>query len=304
MRLDKYLIATHPGTSRRQALRAIEGGQVMVNGVVVREPGSLVDDESVLDWNPNRPVVRLVRLGIPILHQDEDLVVVDKPAGLLSVPTDAGDSDESALALVREWARRGGTPSRWAERVHRLDRDTSGGLLFALRPEARSALIELFASHRIDRRYVTLVARAPRDDRGEIDAPIRSEWRDGRRGIARPEEESLPALTRWRVLRRLGRSALLEVELFTGRQHQIRAHLAHAGFPVLGDPVYGSGAEASLRIPRLMLHARTLALTNPLTQRHIEVQSPIPGDMAEVLRLLEGGHDTPGPKARTRPGRR
>ena len=287
MRLDKRLVAEHPGLSRRQALRAIENGQVTVDGTVSLECGAAIDDRAVVAWDPNRPARPRVRLGLSILHQDEELVVVDKPAGMLSVPTDAHEGGPSALELVREWATRGGAPSRWAERVHRLDRDTSGALLFALRRDARELLIGLFAHHRIERRYAAIVSGSPREDSGEIDAPIRSEWRGGRRGVAAPHEESLPALTRWRVVRRVGRSALLDVQLFTGRQHQIRAHLAYAGFPILGDPVYGASAPALVRVPRQMLHARLLALTNPVTGTLVRVESPLPADMTAALRALE-----------------
>jgi 23S rRNA pseudouridine1911/1915/1917 synthase len=149
----------------------------------------------------------------------------------------------------------------------------------------------LFRAHRIERRYAALVAASPEPARGVIDLPLRDEWRRGTRCVAKPGEPSRPALTRWRVVERLGTAALLEVELETGRQHQIRAHLAAAGLPILGDGVYGRdavdpGAFRDPRSRRPLLHAARLAFEHPLTGDRIDVRSPIPGDFAEALGRL------------------
>jgi 23S rRNA pseudouridine1911/1915/1917 synthase len=207
--------------------------------------------------------------------------------------------EDTALGRVQDYARHLRPRHPYVGLVHRLDRDTSGALAFALTREAREALRALFRAHRIERSYLALVQGQPRHDAGQIDAPIHEGYVSGRRRVARPGEEAMPALTRWRVLERFPAAALLELTLETGRQHQIRVHLAHAGLPVMGDRVYGPrvGAEAPrgrtrptrrlhAPVPRQMLHARVLGLTHPATGQPLRVESPLPADFRAVLERL------------------
>jgi 23S rRNA pseudouridine1911/1915/1917 synthase len=287
-RLDVALVRRHPELSRRKAQEAIEKGHVLVGGVVVREAGTRVaaDAEVVLDRN--RRALPRTRLSLPLLYADETVVVVDKPAGLLSVPT-APDAtgEDTALARVLDYARHRDPRRGYARAVHRLDRDTSGALAVALAPSAWRGLRALFAEHRIERRYAALVAGRPEHDRGVVDLPIHEGYEGGRRRIARPGEPQRAALTRYAVVERFQGAALLEVTLETGRQHQIRLHLAHMRLPVLGDPVYGDAARrTSVRVPRQMLHARSLAFTHPLTDVAVRAESPLPPDFEAALGAL------------------
>jgi 23S rRNA pseudouridine1911/1915/1917 synthase len=136
---------------------------------------------------------------------------------------------------------------------------------------------------------VALVAGVPRAEEGRVDAPLREAYVSGRRGVARGGEPARPACTRWRVLERFPRAALLEVELETGRQHQVRVHLAHVGLPVLGDAVYGRGAASPVRVPRQMLHARTIVFAHPITGEPVRGESPLPEDFARALERLRKG---------------
>jgi len=179
--------------------------------------------------------------------------------------------------------------------VHRLDRDTSGALAFALTPAAREGLRALFRSHRIERRYVALVEGRPRGEAGEIDVPIHESYTSGRRRLAREDEEGRRALTRWRVLERFKEAALLELTLETGRQHQIRLHLAHIGMPVLGEPVYaerapgrtpGRGRRPPVAARRQLLHARVLGFAHPLTGAPVRAESPLPEEFRRALTHL------------------
>ena len=260
-RLDVALIRAHPELSRRKARDVIEKGQVTVDGATWLDAGRAVAGTERIEWDANRPARRRARSSLPLLHEDSHLLVVDKPAGLLSVPSapDAADED-TAVARVRDYVRHLRPRRPYVGLVHRLDRDTSGALVFALDPETRDALRALFRHHHIERRYLALVAGAPRGERGEVDLALRDEYEGGRRGVARPGEASRPALTRWRVVERFPGAGLLEVELETGRQHQIRVHLAHVGMPVLGDGVYGKDVRAPVAVRRQMLHARQRAL--------------------------------------------
>ena len=290
MRLDLALIARYPSLSRRRARDVIEKGQVTLGGRVVLEPGLAVETGAGLEWDPNRKARSRVRASLPILHEDDSVLVIDKPAGLLTVPTaDGRDDEDTALARVGDYVRRRRPHRPFVGVVHRIDRETSGVVAFALDPPTRSALRALFRRHEITRSYLALVAGSPAADSGSIDAPIHDVYVAGRRRIARPGEESKPAVTRYRVLERFAGAALLELELETGRQHQIRLHLAHVGLPILGDTVYGpaaGGAGSSDR--RQLLHARRLAFLNPLTGREVQAESPLPGDFSAALARLRG----------------
>jgi 23S rRNA pseudouridine1911/1915/1917 synthase len=287
MRLDVALIALHPGLSRRKAREVIEKGQVTVDGAIVQEPGRLVGPAVPVAWDPNRPARTRARISLPVLYRDDSLLVIDKPAGLLAVPTSPeAEHEDTAVARVHAFATHLSPRHPYVGVVHRLDRDTSGALAFALTPPARGALRTLFREHRMERRYAALVDGDPRQDEGVIDLPI-SDAYEGKRRVAREGEPSRPARTRWRVVERFAGGALLEVELETGRQHQIRLHLAHIGLPVVGDTVYGQ----DLRLPRLpaprqMLHARVLAFLHPLTGVEVRCESPLPADFKAALRQL------------------
>jgi len=287
-RLDLALIAQNPGLSRRKARDVIEKGQVSVDGALATEAGHPVPPRARIEWNPNRKAQPRVRSSLPILYRDDDLVVIDKPAGLLSVPTAPEAQDEdTALARVEDFVLHL-TPRRpFVGAVHRLDRDTSGALAFALRPQSRQALRSLFREHRVERRYAALVAGEPPGPQGLVDLPIHDLYQSGKRRVAGPDEPSRPALTRWRVVERFRGAALLEVTLETGRQHQIRLHLSHIGLPVLGDPVYGQQLRRlPLRLPRQMLHAKLLAFVQPLSGHKVRVESPLPTDFLRVLTVL------------------
>jgi 23S rRNA pseudouridine1911/1915/1917 synthase len=303
MRLDLLLVRRHPGLSRRKAREVIEKGQVSVDGERVREAGREVAAGVALLFDPNRPALPRARCTLPVLYEDEHVIVVHKPAGLLTVPSAPGLPDEdTALRRVQDYARRLRPRGGFAERVHRLDRDTSGAIAFALSPEARSGLIRTFRDHRIERAYVAVVCGEPREERGVVDLPLREEWTNGRKGVARGDEPSLPALTRWRVRERFAGAALLDVTLETGRQHQIRVHLAHVGLPILGDLVYG---RPSALARRPLLHALRLSFAHPITGARVAVESPLPDDMARAIaRLRHGGALAVGAAPRRRfPGR-
>jgi 23S rRNA pseudouridine1911/1915/1917 synthase len=227
-----------------------------------------------------------------LLHAERDLIVIDKPAGLLTMPSAPGraEHEDSVLARARAYARHKSGKRAYAGLLHRLDRGTSGALAIALTREVHAAGRLLFKAHRFERTYVALVAGVPAPAAGTIDHPITADYRDGRRAVAAAHEDALPARTDYRVIEAFGRdAALVEVTLHTGRQHQIRIHLASIGHPVLDDRVYGTARESARRGDRPLLHARRLAFPHPLTGRRIEVEAPIPRDLlARIQRLREG----------------
>jgi 23S rRNA pseudouridine1911/1915/1917 synthase len=290
MRLDLLLIRHYPELSRRKAREVIEKGQVSVDGASAREAGREVFEGAKVAFDPNRKALPRARCTLDILHEDEHVLVVDKPAGLLTVPSAPGIHDEdTALRRVQDYALRLKPRVGYAERVHRLDRDTSGAIAFALSREARGGLIRTFRDHRIERLYLAIVEGEPPAEEGTVEAALREAWVSGRRGVAKPGEASREARTHWRIRERLPGAALLEVELETGRQHQIRIHLAHLGLPILGDPVYGRAAHGRPLTRRPMLHAFRLAFSHPMTGQRVAAESPLPEDFQKALTALRRG---------------
>jgi 23S rRNA pseudouridine1911/1915/1917 synthase len=304
-RLDVALISKHPELSRRKAREIVEKGQVSVDGETVTEPGRMLGPGSEIAWNPHKKALPRARLSLPVLYSDPTLVIVDKPAGLLSVPSGPGaPAEDTALLRVQDYAKHlPGRGAGFVGVVHRLDRGTSGALAFALDAPTRQALRALFREHRIERRYTALVEGTPESEGGEVTLPIRDAYVGGKRGVALHGEASRPALTRWRVIERFRGAALLDVELGTGRQHQIRIHLAHVGHPVIGDEAYRpAGAKAPVNARRPLLHARLLGFLHPLTARSVRAESPLPEDFRRALATLRTAPSRP--RSRGRAGRR
>lgn len=213
----------------------------------------------------------------PFLYEDEHLLVVDKPAGIASVPSPGvrGASLAEQVARVRPGARP----------AHRLDLETSGAILFARSERVLEALIELFRERRVEKRYLALVRGTPRPPEGEVRLPIA---RADKRAVVAARGQ--PALTRYRVLRQLGAASLVEARPETGRYNQVRLHLAAIGHPLLGDRKYGLGRGDPVRLRRTALHAAGLRLPHPVQRgRVVEVESPLAADLEEALAQLESG---------------
>jgi 23S rRNA pseudouridine1911/1915/1917 synthase len=232
---------------------------------------------------------RPARARLDLLHAERDLIVVNKPAGLLTMPTAPGraEHEDSLLARARDYARHTRGRQAYVGLLHRLDRGTSGALAIALSREVHGEGRLLFRAHRFERCYLAIVRGAPAADEGTIDRPISTEYQDGRRALAGSGENALPARTHYRVRERFGAAAaLVEVTLETGRQHQIRVHLASIGHPVEEDRVYGPARASAKPGDRPLLHAWRLAFPHPLTGRPVDVEAPVPRDFAARLRRL------------------
>ena len=286
-RLDRLLRSRHPELSWTRIRSAIERGQVTVDDRMVREPSSLVTDTATIVFDPSRPTLPVVRLELPRLYEDDEVLVVDKPAGLLTIASraDARGAEDTVLRRAQDYARRLHGRRAYAGVLHRLDRDTSGALALALSREAHTAGRELFAEHAFDRTYLALVRGIPASDRGTIEAAISNAYVAGRRRIVRHLREGRHAVTHYRVLERFGEASLLELVLETGRQHQIRLHLKELGHPLLGEGVYVVEETGRSMHPakRQMLHAWRLRFPHPLSERTIAVEAPVPDDFKRLL---------------------
>ena len=277
-RLDRF-VASLPGVgSRTAAERLLASGAVQVDGAVRPKSHRLEGGEEVaVDLASAEPVAAAAPAPeLRIAYEDDHLLVVDKPAGLVVHPAAGHASGTLVQALAGRSA--GGDPERPGI-VHRLDRDTSGLLVVARTEQAYEALRTLVRHRGLEREYLALVRGRPRSRTGRIEAPIGRDRRDPTR---RSLDTDLPkdAVTHFELVELLDERALLRVRLETGRTHQIRVHLAAIGLPVVGDLVYGT-PEPGLR--RQFLHAARLAFDHPVTAARVDVESPLPRDLETAL---------------------
>lgn len=291
-RLDRRVRAAHPGLSWRQIRDAIEKGQVTADGRVERAPGAKVTRTATVTLDLNRPARPRVRAPFDILHEDDHVLVIDKPAGVLTIPTspELGNVEDTILRRVREYVEHRRGHKGYVGMLHRLDRDTSGALAIALSKDAHAAGRELFKRHQFERHYLALVQGVPDPPSGTIRGRISSGYRDGRRMLVGPDAAGLDATTDYLVRERFANAALLELRLHTGRQHQIRLHLEQLGHPLVGERVYAPPDRPGPAAKRNMLHAWTLAFPHPITGARISVEAPLPPDFDKMLaRLRRGG---------------
>jgi 23S rRNA pseudouridine1911/1915/1917 synthase len=284
VRLD-LLVSRRFHLSRRAAREAVRGGRVELEGAAASEPGADVPETVRLAYFPDRQERRSVKTRLSVLVEDPDFLIVDKPAGVLTVPTAEREKD-TLLARTLEYLHHRYRRRPFVGTVHRLDKDTSGALVFARNRETTRALQDLLRRHDVEREYVALVEGDPGES-GTFSRDLVRDAGDTRRGVARMGEAGRRAVTHWRRLEKLGGASLVAVRLETGRTHQIRIHFSAGGHPVLGDKVYGRrGQIPALPLPRQMLHARLLCFRHPATGKAIRAESPLPEDFQKVLRRL------------------
>jgi 23S rRNA pseudouridine1911/1915/1917 synthase len=280
-RLDRFLAALPEIGSRAVAERMLAGAGVLVDGRHRLKSYRLEGGEQLEFEPPEAPGSTLVpeAMDLVVPYEDEHLLVVDKPAGLVVHPA-PGHADGTLVHGLLAYDVEGGDEPDRPGIVHRLDRDTSGLLVVARSPAAHRALQELVKARQITREYLALVVGRPRSRRGTIDAPIGRDRHDAQRHSL-DTDTPRDAVTHFEVEELLRRHALLRVTLETGRTHQIRVHLAAVELPVAGDPTYGKAGELGLE--RQFLHAARLAFVHPVTGEAVDVSSALPGDLDQAL---------------------
>ena len=288
MRLDKR-VANEFGLSRRGALQAVRRGQVDVAGLPCLEPGREVDPGTPLAFCPNRPRPATAARRLRVLYEDRHIMVVDKPAGVLTQPTSGRERDTLLERAGRYLARTRGLTRPYVGIVHRIDQNTSGVVLLVCASKALRPFQALFRAHTIERSYLAVIEGTITPPRGTIELPLVADRGDGRRGAARTPATGVPAVTRYETIEQFGAmAAQLDCRLETGRTHQIRIHLAEAGHPVVGDPVYRSEAcrPFPVRFPRQALHAQALGFVHPMTGHALRVEAPLPEDLTGLIFAL------------------
>ncbi|MBX3287733.1 MAG: RluA family pseudouridine synthase [Acidobacteria bacterium] len=317
-RLDAFLSERIEGWSRSRLQRLIENGDVLVNEKAVKPSYKLREGDEIDVDLVEAPAAVFEPENIPldIVYEDEFLAVINKPAGMVVHPgagvqsatlanavayhfkfqiphstfqiSEGGDNLESEI-----WNLKSGMKDRVGI-VHRLDKDTSGLIVVAKNEQTHEALAEQFRDRKVEKKYVALVHGSPRENSGTIDRPIaRDRWHRTKMTVA---ANGRNALSIWKVRQRFEKFTLLDVEIKTGRTHQIRVHLASINHPVVGDTTYNEGRDNTIasietrkavqRLGRFFLHAERLAFTHPHTGERIELSCQIPQELAELLKLL------------------
>ncbi|HWA27195.1 MAG TPA: RluA family pseudouridine synthase [Lacunisphaera sp.] len=289
-RADKVLAAAFPEHSRAAFQRALEAGLVKADGKVIGQADD-VRSGQVLEFSfpESKPAeIRAVDIPLEVVFEDKHLIVLNKAAGMVVHPGVGTGEDTLVHALLAHCAGElsgvGGVERPGI--VHRLDKETTGLLVVAKNDAAHRALADQFASRALQKEYVTIVAGAPKDDRGMIDRAI------SRHPVHRHRmtvgEGGRPSRTDWEVLERFGgHAAYLRCRIHTGRTHQIRVHLKSIGHPVMGDATYGWKQNADLPVPpRVMLHAEHLVFAHPVSARVLDLRAPLPKDFRLMLAAL------------------
>jgi 23S rRNA pseudouridine1911/1915/1917 synthase len=303
-RLDRVMAQHLPQLSRTRLKGLIEAGQVTHEGAVLRDPSLRVRcDQDFVVILPRIEEAAPIAQPIPldIRFEDAHLIVIDKPAGMVVHPAPGNPDGTLVNALLGHCAvslsgiggvRRPGI-------VHRLDKDTSGLMVVAKTETAHHALSRDFAARRIKRAYTAFVWGVPTTPAGEIAGNIGRSTANRKKMAVVGDGRGKSAITRYRVERAFNaHAAQIECRLATGRTHQIRVHFAHLGHPLIGDRAYGGRAGRSIArsgptgeqiaaFPRQALHARLLGFTHPVEERTLEFESPLPGDLRELMRSLE-----------------
>nr|WP_310523629.1 RluA family pseudouridine synthase [Polymorphobacter sp.] len=297
LRLDRALAIALPQHSRERLKALVGGGRVTCAGGVLWDPALKVKGGEALTLViPEPRASETVAQDIPltIVYEDESLLVVDKPAGLVVHPA-AGNYDGTMVnALLHHCAGRlsgiGGVARPGI--VHRIDKDTSGLLVVAKTDPAHEFLSRQFAAHTVDRRYVAVVMGHPVPPAGRIEGALARSTANRQKMAIVPDGKGKRAVTHYRTVQVLRGSAQVECRLETGRTHQIRVHMASIGHPLLGDAVYGrtpgslSGVLKDLGFARQALHAATLGFVHPVTQEKLSFESALPADIVELIGRL------------------
>ncbi len=296
-RLDIFIAHYEPVVSRTRIQALIRDGLALVNGAV-EKPGykTKLGDIITLEL-PERKVYEVLPEPIPLsgIYEDSHIIVLNKPAGLVVHPAPGNYTGTLVNALLYHYgslpSQGGGTKGIEQERagiVHRLDKDTSGVIVIARTTEALRSLSAQFKNRTVKKRYLAIVVGIIRKGSGTIEAPLGRHVKE-RKKISVETLKAREAVTLFKVKERYKNATLVEVEIKTGRTHQIRVHMAHIGHPVLGDRVYGGAKAARLNddvISRQMLHAESLSILHPDTGHPMTFTAPPPQDMAEVIERL------------------
>lgn len=287
-RIDRYLTEMLPEQSRSFFQKLIRDGFVMVNHIIVKVNYRLKTGDVIEIDIPDAVPTEIVPENIPldILYEDDDLLIVNKPKGMVVHPA-VGHSTGTLVNAIMYHCQGNLSGINGEIRpgiVHRIDKDTTGSLIICKNDEAHRNIAEQIKEHSVTRRYVGVVAGTFSEESGTVEGAIGRHPNDRKR-MTINEKNGKPAVTHYRVLQTLKGASFMEFELETGRTHQIRVHMASISHPLLGDTIYGN-SKNPYKLQGQALHARTIGFIHPTTGEYIEVSAPIPEYMTELVRKL------------------
>ncbi len=276
--LLEFLISALPDVKRTVLKQMLAHNQVAVNGVPVKQYNQQLTAADEVKVNFTREFKLFYNRRLKIVYEDDDIIVVNKGYGLLSMGNDKV-KDGTAYSILREYVK-WGNPANKIFIVHRLDRDTSGLMMFAKTEDAKIAMQHNWNNMVLNRKYLAVVEGVPEESEGTIRSYLAENAQHEVYSTDKPEDGQL-AVTRYTTLKRGSGYTLLEVELDTGRKNQIRVHLKELGYPISGDRKYGASASP---IHRLALHAQTLRFVHPITRKEMNFTTPIPASFLSLVR--------------------
>lgn len=289
-RLDKHVTDrfADPSVSRSQVQDWIRSGLVLVNGKASKPNAKTAAGDVIAVTIPEPEPIEAAPEPIPldVVYEDEDVIVINKPRGMVVHPAPGHSSGTVVNALLYHCRDLSGINGAVRPGiVHRIDKDTTGLLMAAKNDAAHASLAAQLKAHSVIRRYTALVRGVLPHDRGTIDAPIGRDKHD-RKMFTVTDRGAKPAVTHFSVVERFPDYTLVELRLETGRTHQIRVHMKYIGHPLVGDPVYGGRGGKNLGLDGQALHAGVLGFVHPRTGETLEFSAPLPADMEHVLRML------------------
>lgn len=288
-RLDSYLSDVLMEMSRSFIQKLIEKGTVKINGEIVRIKKYKVKENDEIEIEvpaPERLKIEAENIPIEIVYEDDDLLVVNKPQGMVVHPAPGnynGTLVNSIMYHCKNLSSINGVIRPGI--VHRIDKDTSGLLIVAKNDKAHRSLAQQFKEHSINRKYIALVYGNIKEEKGTIQGPI-GRHPNNRLKMAVVERNGKDAITHFSVLKRFRGYTLIEAKLETGRTHQIRVHMTHINYPLVGDPVYGQKKE-KFNLKGQMLHAKTLGFMHPTKGIFMEFQADLPDHFIKIIKILE-----------------
>lgn len=289
-RIDKYLAAQLPEMSRSYIQKLLKDGLVQANGQPLKANYRISGSEILRVYVPEaeQPDILPENIPLDILYEDDQLLVVNKPKGMVVHPAagHAGGTLVNALLYHCKGQLSGINGVMRPGIVHRIDRDTTGSLIVCKTDQAHRSIAEQLKVHSITRRYRAIVHGVIKEDEGTVDAPIGRHPTD-RKKMAINEKNGKAAVTHYRVLRRFARFTYIECRLETGRTHQIRVHMTSLHHPLLGDAVYGPAKCPVAGLTGQTLHAQTIGFVHPVTGSYMEFEAPLPAYFTELLEKLE-----------------
>ena len=291
VRLDRFLAAAPEVGTRSQAKQLIDAGRVRVDGELRKTAYILRGGERVDVELPPPDALAVLPEAIPlvVLHEDDAVVAIDKPAGMVVHPAPGARRGTLVHALAHRFGLDPVGPPERSGIVHRLDRDTSGVLLVARTHAALEALARQFRERTVEKRYVAVVRGTLAREHGTIDRPIGRHPRERKRMSVR-SRRGRPSVTRWSIVERLPRATVVRLAPETGRTHQLRVHLAAIGHPIVGDQVYGTRRSGRRggdpEFPRQALHAEAITFAHPSTGARLTIRAPVPPDMQQLIETL------------------